>query len=352
MKNMPVQSSAIGPPTGLWSALLLDGKGGATELDWSGIARWQAEQGPLWVHIDPRHPEALGWLRERSQLSTAVFHDLLREDLQPRIEDLGAGVLIASLRGLGPDLDLTSSKRTRLHIWMDPTRLISLCERALPGAHRARSEFSARQGPLDLSALLVSMTAGLALSLRQQAIQLEAPVAELEYMAETTLGDTSATLRELRGRVTGLRRILAPFKVVVDRTLTLEDSWVVRARLRDWQHLADDVRDSDVLLQSLNDRLVAVRDYVGERLARTMNTVLYRLTIFSTILLPLTAITGLLGMNVGVPGASYPFMGNAWAFVLVTLALGVLAWFEYRFMRKRHLLAGHDDPDGSRRRSG
>jgi zinc transporter len=349
MGRMPVDSSALGPPAGLWSALSLDGKGGAAELDWQGIERWRPEQGQLWVHIDPSHPEALGWLRERSQLSTTVFHELLRDDLQPRIEDFGDGVLIASLRGLGPDLELTSANRTELHVWVDPTRLISLCERSLPGAHRAQRQYSAGQGPTDLSALLVSMTAGLALSMRQHAIQLEAPVAELEYKAETKRGDTSATLRELRGCVTGLRRILAPFKVVVDRTVMLKDSWIVRDRPRDWQRLADDVQDTDVLLQSLNDRLAAVHDYVGECLARTMNAVLYRLTIFSTILLPLTVITGLLGMNVGVAGASYRFMDNSSAFILVTLLLGLLAWLEYRFLRKRHLLPKHDEPDGSRR---
>jgi Mg2+ and Co2+ transporter CorA len=144
--------------------------------------------------------------------------------------------------------------------------------------------------------------------------------------------------------VTALRRVLAPVKVLVDRTLLLDDAWFVRDHGVDWRRLSDQARDTDALLQSLYDRLAAVHDFVTERLSRQMNSVLYRLTVFSTILLPVTAITGLLGMNVGVAGASYRFMGGSLAFVLVVTALVVLALFEYRFMRIRNLLQKMGQP--------
>lgn len=323
---------------GLWSALLLDGQGGARELDWPGVEGWHPEQGQLWIHVDPGHPRGLSWLRDRSGISPSTVDELLREDLQPRMEELSDGAVVSSLRGVAPDLERASSARTQLHLWVDPTRLVSLCERALPGVEALRQRYTAQRGPVDLPRLLVAMAGGLAASLRQEALQLEATLADVEYAAEGGRADASALLRGLRGRVTLLRRILAPFKVLVDRTLALESCWLVQSRLDEWRRLADQLRDSDALLQSLHERLIAVHDFVGERLSRDMNAILYRLTIFSTILLPITAITGLLGMNVGVAGASYRFMGSSLAFVVVVIVLVLLAWVEYRFMQKRHLL--------------
>jgi zinc transporter len=264
------------------------------------------------------------------------------------MEALSNGAVIASLRGVAPDLERAPAARTQLHLWVDPTRLVSLCERALPGVEAVSQRYAEQRGPVDLQGLLVAMAGGLAAALRQEAIQLEAPLADVEYAAEAGRADASALLRKLRSRVTLLRRILAPFKVLVDRTLALESCWFVQSRREEWQRLADQQRDSDALLQSLHERLIAVHDFVGERLSRDMNAILYRLTIFSTILLPVTAITGLLGMNVGVEGASYRFMGGSLAFVGVVILLVLLAWLEYRFMQKRHLLLPQrNEPVGS-----
>lgn len=185
---------------------------------------------------------------------------------------------------------------------------------------------------------MVAMAAGLALSLREAAAELEAAGAELEYATATGSADTSARLSELRRRVAVSRRILASLAVLSERAMTLRDSWLLHGTLKDWRRIADDLGDSNALLQSLHDRLVSVHDFVGERLSRRMNAVLYRLTVFSTILLPITAITGLLGMNVGVPDASYRFLGSSLAFVLVVVFLCILGWLEYWYMRRRRLL--------------
>jgi zinc transporter len=316
----------------------LDGKGGALALDWRGVESWRPEQGPLWVHVDPREPRAMSWLRERSGLSAATVDELLRDDLQPRIEELSDGAVVASLRGVASDLERAGATRTQIHLWVNPTRLISICERALPRLEGLRRAYAEQRGPSDLPGLVAAMAEALLASLRQGALQLEAPSADIEYAAEVGRADTSASLRELRNRVAAIRRLLAPFKVLVERTLALEACWLVQGRLKEWRRLADQLRDTDALLQSLYDRLLAVHDYIGERLSRDMNAILYRLTIFSTILLPITAVTGLLGMNVGVAGASYRFMGGSLAFVAVVVVLVVLAWLEYHFMRKRRLL--------------
>lgn len=69
-----------------------------------------------------------------------------------------------------------------------------------------------------------------------------------------------------------------------------------------------------------------------------MNDILYVLTIVSTIMLPLTFITSLFGMNIGLAGASYLGMSSTLAFLAVCAVLAILAWLQYRFFARRDLL--------------
>lgn len=41
-------------PNGLVHALLLDGSGGASELDWHKVTNWSEGQGCLWLHCSRR----------------------------------------------------------------------------------------------------------------------------------------------------------------------------------------------------------------------------------------------------------------------------------------------------------
>ena len=121
------------------------------------------------------------------------------------------------------------------------------------------------------------------------------------------------------------------------RLLAVRDT-AGRGHADDWNHLADETQDTDDVLQGLQERVGAVRDSVQERLARKTNQVLYLLTILSATMLPLTFVTGLLGMNVGLKGASYRGLESMGSFLLIVAALAVLAWYEVLLIKRRHLL--------------
>ncbi|HEY0985412.1 MAG TPA: hypothetical protein VGD80_00120, partial [Kofleriaceae bacterium] len=72
------------PPaqTGLAHAYLLDGRGGGARLDWAGIERWAAGDGPLWLNLDYSAPDAARWLS--SNIAPLVRDALLDDDPRPR----------------------------------------------------------------------------------------------------------------------------------------------------------------------------------------------------------------------------------------------------------------------------
>lgn len=65
-----------------------------------------------------------------------------------------------------------------------------------------------------------------------------------------------------------------------------------------------------------------------------MNKTIYIMSIVATIFLPLSLITGLLGINVGgIPGSD-----NGIAFWVVCGVLGIIAFIEYLWFKKKRVL--------------
>ncbi len=48
---------------GLICAYFLDGQGGGTAPDWTGVETWALEQGVLWMHLDRGDFDARQWPR-------------------------------------------------------------------------------------------------------------------------------------------------------------------------------------------------------------------------------------------------------------------------------------------------
>lgn len=85
-------------------------------------------------------------------------------------------------------------------------------------------------------------------------------------------------------------------------------------------------------LDAARERAAITNEELTQGLAEQMNQTMYTLSIVAAIFLPLSLLTGLLGINVGgIPGADSP-----WAFALVTLlilALGVAEWLWFKRRR-------------------
>jgi zinc transporter len=325
------------PKTGLWLALLLDGQGGARPLDWEGIHAWEPSKGDLWLHLDPTDPQVAAWLRQQTDLPQGELELLLHQGRRPFFKPFSSAGYLLALRGLAPELDEGTGELTPLHAWMTPHLTVSMAGRYLPNLTKVEALFEEGDGPRDLPALLLAMTSVLVEALHDAALDLEDPMAGVEF---SSLGDQqpSAELRGLGRKVTRLRQHVAPLRIVLERMLATPGSWLVRAHLEAWRHLTDTLHDTDEMLQLLLDRASAVREDLWGRLMRKTNYVLYVLTLISAVLLPLTLLTSLLGMNVGIRGASYRWMDSTLAFVIVCAGLVVLAWAQYRFIRRRHLL--------------
>ncbi|MDH5574426.1 MAG: hypothetical protein OEY80_02980, partial [Nitrospirota bacterium] len=70
-------------------------------------------------------------------------------------------------------------------------------------------------------------------------------------------------------------------------------------------------------LDAIRERVAVMQEELASKLAEQMTKTMYALTILAGVFLPLTFLTGLLGINVaGIPGSE-----NSWAFVSVCVIL-------------------------------
>lgn len=313
---------------GLIAAYVLDGKGGATALDWAGVGRWKPEDGLLWVILD-LGPEAVQWLLESSGVSRPTAEALTAEDPRPRCSETRQGILVF-LRGVNMNPGADPEDMVALRLWTDGRRVLSVRRRVLLAVQAVRKSLDDGDGPDDLGDLLVVITAGLSERMGVVVDQLGGEMDDLEHEVQMP-GEHEARQRlaDLRRRAIVLRRYIAPQREALAR-LSVESV----LKLGDLQKLHirethDEVTRYVEDLDATRERAIVVHEELVSRLAETLNRRMYILGVVTTIFLPLGLLTGLLGINVGgMPGAEWD-----WAFWVVVGLLGVAGVVQYAVLR-------------------
>ena len=318
---------------GIVIAVLLDGMGSATHVGWQAIEVWRPEHGALWLQLDMASPRALAWLASQGEgLAT-----LGTADRRPRFEVIDDQTIRLGVRAWLPTLRRAPGVEGVTNLWLQPMRAVVLSRGLLAELPEIGARWSGGIGPKTIPALMTEQLTAITRRLTDAIADLEQPMADLEFAAAGGPGHPEE-LRRLGLQIADLRRHLVPARVVVDRLLAAQPLWLIGGFEPRLSTLADDLRSGDAELQNLLQRSGTVRDFLSAGRATRMNEILYVLTVVSTIMLPLTFLTGLLGMNVGIAGASYRGMSSTLAFLAVCAALAIVAWLGYRLLMRRDLL--------------
>jgi zinc transporter len=135
-------------------------------------------------------------------------------------------------------------------------------------------------------------------------------------------------LAEIRRQAIALRRFLAPQREALNRLaadtsplLSEQDRLQLREEYDRQTRIVED-------LDAARERAAVAQESLASQMAEQTNQRMFLLSIIAAIFLPLSFLTGLLGINVGgIPGAENPF-----AFTLVVIGLvgvGVALWYYF-----------------------
>jgi len=321
---MVTASASLDPPangSAFVSAYRLDGRGGGTALDDATLRRaWHEDEAPLWLHLDFRQADVTDYLQTVAELDEAVIEALLEPDTRPRVARFGDGV-VTTLRGLGLEAGARPEEMISLRVWVTPRRLITLRRLPLRAVSVVRQRIDAGEGALSIPDLLAWLVETLVDQVGDVTHQLEDRMAELE---DAQLGDTDIDaddLTRLRRPLITLRRFMGPQRDCLAQlaqgpTWLDEDSRIsIRESANQLSRYVED-------FNAMQERALILQEQLWSEHNERLNQRMYMLAIITTVFLPLSFLTGLLGVNVGgIPGADSPH--GFVVFLLITLGLGV-----------------------------
>ena len=324
------------PPEGdgLIFAVVLDGEGGAVDLDWEGLRRWSPADGYLWAHLDYRAPGVSEWLSTGVGLDKASIGALCADATRPRARARDEALLL-NLRAINPLKRADPDEMVSLRVWMDGERAVSLRHRRLGVPLELRQELQEGRGPRGASSLLAELCGGvldpvsdLVTGIGDEADGIEEQVLVAEgYELRAQIGD-------LRRRAIGLRRFLAPQRDALGHLDALPVHWLEdedRLMLREY---GDRVLRFVEELDAARDRAAVTQEELSARLSESMNRTMYVLSIVTAIFLPLGLLTGLLGINVG----GMPGVESETAFETVCVLMLLMALVLWLLFRRKRLI--------------
>lgn len=322
-------------------AYRLDGKGGADEVDIDAVEFPQARQSAsrpgtefVWIHLHRDDPRTRPFLEKESGLDPIVQSALLAQDTRPRCTVHGDGAVII-LRGVNLNPGAEAEDMISVRLWVDATRVIGIWLRPLFAVADLRNSIERGVAPVSPGDLIAKLALRLADRMEPTVAKLHERVDTLEeQLLDPEAEPKRGELADIRHEAIIMRRFIGPQRDALT-TLAIEDlAWLDerdRSRIRE----AGD-RTTRVLeeLDSARDRASVVHDQLMEKRAEQMNRYTLVLSVVAAIFLPLSLLTGLLGINVaGIPGSD-----NPWAFAIVTGLIVLAGLCEVWLFRRLGLL--------------
>ncbi len=320
---------------GLVHALVLDGQGGARQLAHAELAGLQLQaQESLWLHWDRGHPGAQQWLRQCSGLSAFACNLLLEESTRPRLLPLSEEQLLLFLRGVNLNPGAEPEDMVSVRVFVEPQRLLSLRLRPLRVTEKILAQLVAGQGPCHVSDLLLALARGLTEHVDELLLDLGEAVDDEEERVDASeqYRPNHDRMQQLRRRAAALRRFLAPQRELYQVLLRNHRPWFAPQASDYWNELHNQLTRHLEELELMRERISLILESEHRRMSERMGRTMYLLGIITGFFLPLSFLTGLLGINVGgIPGAETEYAFYAVCSLFVLLALG--QWWLFRRLR-------------------
>jgi zinc transporter len=281
----------------------------------------------VWLHIDAREAAGRTWLDQQTDIPFIARTALTASETRPRSDLVGHGVVV-NLRGIGATPDDDPDPLVSVRFWAETGRVVTFTYRKPQAIGILVRRFLEGRisDPGDLlSTYADTVTAELDPVVARLGDEVDACESSLDGLG---LRERRRKVSRARSAAIAYRRFVSPQRQALERLALVPIDWLDendRAHLRE---SADRAARMVEELESVRERSALIHEELTDLRAEQMDTRALLISIVALVFLPLTFITGLLGMNVeGIPFASRP-----WAFWGVTafcvaVAIGVTAWF-------------------------
>ncbi len=307
-----------------------DDAGKASKLDNKKVAHELENEGLAWVHLDANNRRTKAWLeKEATYLDHLIIDALIAEETRPRIIEFDAGLLII-LRSVNLNKGAEPEDMVSLRIWIDNCRIITIQRRDMKAlftlSKNIENEKLIKNSGEFLYNLLyesLSDTASFIYGLTESLDFLEAKVTSTHDMK------FREQIIQMRAQSAVFKRYLIPQKEVIKKLQTVEQKWINDWTRRHFQENYDNITRMIEEAQEACERSQILHDELSNALSERLNRSMYKLSIITSIFMPLTFVTGIFGMNIGgIPGINDPNAFNVCMFGMLLVFLMQVFFFK------------------------
>ena len=283
--------------------------------------------GFIWLHVDRLEEADLATLKGQDDIPDVAANALVATETRPRCDRIENGALV-NLRGPAEVETGDSDRLVSIRMWVREGRLNSVSRRPLAALKPVLALMEAGKilDPGDLVAAFA----------RAISKQLDPEVAALGDSlddAETDLQPHQVyklrtTIARIRSEAIAYRRFVAPDRDALVTLAHLDFDWLAEEDRLHIREAADRFSRMTEELEAVRERAALLHEQLTDMRGEQMEVRALILSIVALIFLPLTFITGLLGMNV----AGIPYAEEPWAFwgvvgFCAAVALVISAYF-------------------------
>lgn len=318
--------------------IIVEGKGAArtvrdAEPDEAAAANRDSRF--VWTHIDAGDEDARALILAVEPLPDFALAALVAQETRPRCTLMAHGALI-NLRGLAEDPDDGGDLLASIRIWAQRGLVITVGYRRLAATARVTEAMLA--GELhDPGDLITAFAGEITTALDPDVASMGDCLDDIESALdrEDAIG-ARARVAEARARAISYRRFIAPQRQALDKLSLADLPWLDQHDHIQLQEAADRCARMAEELEAVRERAALAHEALTDMRAELMNQRTLVVSIVALIFLPLTFLTGLLGMNV----EGIPFKNEQWAFGAVVALCAILgiagtAWFVVKHWLKQ-----------------
>lgn len=317
---------------GLIYAFLLDGQGGGKAISWPEIDQWTPGQGILWLHFDCSKPSVAAWLKKKSSLDIVTISALTADESRPRAIISEHNILL-SLRGVNTNPGKEPEDMVSIRVWADSHQIITTRRRKLLSVQDIRNLLEQGSGPTTTGEFLTKLAELLTYRASDIINEIEDTLDELEEKTIESFDRTLQTdLSTIRHDAILIRRYLSPQREALQQLSRETTNILTQVNHLQCREITDRVTRYVEDLDTVRDRANIVQEQINNKISQQVDTRMYTLSLVAVIFLPITFLTGLLGINVGgIPGSA-----NKFSFLIVCLISLLIGFTTFLiFKRKR-----------------
>lgn len=313
------------------AAWALDGRGGAKPLDAAALDSPGTTGDPVWIDLDLTKGTAREWLRRRAGMDKGALEILLAGETRPRALALAGGLLLV-VRGVNLNPGADPEDMVAVRLWLDRRQVITSRRRRVLSVEDLAEALKAGNGPTSPGGFLVFLIGRLTDRIGAVVGEIEDEIDDIELsIADDEVVDLRTRLGDLRRRVAAIRRFLSPQRDALDRLYRQPGEFLVDREAQDLREETDRLTRHLEDLDLARERALVTQEELQNRIAQEQNQRVYLLSVVAAIFLPLTFVTGLLGMNVaGLPGTESRWSFAISAVAMVLLGVGLTLFFRWK----------------------